>query len=141
MEEARFENADKPMESSWAGPLPHCPGPPLREGLHSDPYWSANSDPHSSPLFSFLFLHSFSLLLSVSVLVSFIGPDGTMSPFDDVISVVVPQQTILSLKRKPSQQFLCVPFLNFVCLTLFPPVFVNDSRDLPLNVQEVFSRT
>lgn len=42
-----------------------------------------------------------------------------MSPFDDVISVVVPQRTILSLKRKPSQQFLCVPFLNFVCLTLF----------------------
>lgn len=55
-----------------------------------------------------------------------------MSPFDDVISVVVPQRTILSLKRKTSQQFLCFPFLNFVCLTLFLLFFVNDLRDLPL---------
>lgn len=68
------------------------------------------------------------------------GKELSLLSFDDVIGVVVPRRTLFSDEKKASSFFMSF-FLFSVCLDL-SPVFVNDNKkDLPLNVQDVFSHT
>lgn len=71
------------------------------------------------------------------------GKELSLLSFDDVISVVVPQRMFLSLKRKKkASSFFMIFFLFSICLSIFLLFFVNDNKkDLPLNVQDVFSHT
>lgn len=120
------------LAGSDHNPLP--PRPPLREGHHSGPDGSANSDPEPQlaphpllrihflpvPFYFFsplLFLPLFCLLLFVPPPPLFFklvyrtrreaacGKELSLLSFDDVISVVVPQRTFFLLREK-SQQFL-----------------------------------
>lgn len=147
-------------------PLP--PAPPLREGHHSGPNGLANSDPepplapqpplllriHLPPCF-FLLLFSTAFFLSLSVafcLFSFklvyrtrreaaCGKELSLLSFDDVISVVVPQWTFFLWREKKPAVSSLFSFCSLFVST-FLLFFVNDNKkDLPLNVQDVFSHT
>jgi len=70
----------------------------------------------------------------------FLGPDGTLGSKEVWVVIVYDVTVVLVAQRKfflfQSQQF--PPFLILLFSSL---VFLNDIRDLPLNVQDVFSRT
>ena len=59
--------------------------------------------------------------------------------FDDVITVVVPQRMFRLWREKKASS----SFFSFCSLfvSIFSPVFFKLQKDLPLNVQDVFSHT
>lgn len=70
------------------------------------------------------------------------GKELSLLSFDDVISVVVPQRTVFLWREKKASSFFIIFFLFSICLSIFLLFFVNDNKkDLPLNVQDVFSHT
>jgi len=146
----------------------HSPLPPPTQGRTSVaqmgwPVQTQNHHLHPLPPscsseFTFLLVSTyfcFSSLLSLSVAFQLFfklvyrtrreaacGKELSLLSFDDVISVVVPQRTFF-LWREKSQQFLHnFIFVLYLSLNLFLLFFVNDDKkDLPLNVQDVFSHT
>ena len=157
-------------ESSRARTITHCPPrPPLREGHHSGPNGSANSDPEpplaspyplpqTSP--SSLFLSTSFLLCSFSLFVccffvyfffklvyrtrreAACGKELSLLSFDDVNSVVVPQRTFFLWREKKPAVSSLFSFCSLFVSQSFSCFFVNDDKkDLPLNVQDVFSHT
>ena len=157
-------------ESSQARTITHCPPSPaphsgkdITVAQTGRPIQTQNHNSHPTPPSSpesFLLLFSSALFFFVCLLSApppppplffklvyrtrreaACGKELSLLSFDDVISVVVPQRTFFLTRKKPAVS-VSPYFVSLFVSSVFLLFFVNDNKkDLPLNVQDVFSHT